>query len=218
MDDDRDRAWAVDLLAEVDRAFARTGAATPGWPDPWPERDAPQAAYSRVTDPGRHRILDARLAAWEEVLVDRGLARVERPEALTWLTADRAPQRGGQPTLLVPTAPGALTLVAVWAAAGDLPVLEVGARAPDTGAALLDVHPDCGCDACDSGSADLLQVLDASVLTVVRGGVVLVRSGRHDATRTWDGWAASNAGNASWLDDPAQAPSGALVVRGAPWL
>nr|WP_246283817.1 DUF6226 family protein [Nocardioides perillae] len=206
------------MLAEVDRTFARTGAATPGWPDPWPERDAPQAAYSRVTDPGRHRILDARLAAWEEVLVDRGLARVERPEALTWVPSPRLPQLGGQPTLLVPTAPGALTFVAVSAAAGDLPVLEVGARAPDTGAALLDVHPACGCDACDSGSADLLQVLDASVLTVVRGGVVLVRAGRREVARTWDGWAASGVADPAWLGDPTAAPEGALVVRGAPWL
>lgn len=212
-------AWVGELLAEVDRAFAHTGAATPGWPDPWPTRDAPEEACSRVTDAERYRILDARLAAWEQVLLDRGLVEVEPAGALTWVTTEHRPPRSdARVVLLVPAAPGALALVASSTAAGDLPVLELGASTPATGAVLLEVLPDCGCDACDSGSADLLQVLDEAVLTLARGGVVHVRSGRSDATRTWDGWAASNRGDPTWLDDPGTAPAGALVVRGEPWL
>lgn len=35
--------------------------------------------------------------------------------------------------------------------------------------------PDCGCDACDSGSDDLLEVMDREVLGVVSGAFVQCR-------------------------------------------
>lgn len=221
MSDDHRPAWAPDLLVEVDRAFAVTGAATPGWPDPWPERDAPEAAYSRVTDPERYRIVDARLAAWEQVLVARGLARVERADGAAWRRQHGRPDRlGGSVTVLVPRAAGALRLLALGGLVEEsaLPLLELCAAGSDQDPVPLDLLPDCGCDACDSGSADLLAVLDSWVLTVLRGGVVHVRAGRDDATRTWDGWAASNRGEPTWLDDPGAAPAGARVLRGEPWL
>lgn len=38
-------------------------------------------------------------------------------------------------------------------------------------AVLLETLLDCGCDACDSGSRDLLEVLDETVLSVVDGSL-----------------------------------------------
>ena len=43
-------AWVDDLLAEVDRAFEVTGATTPQWPDPWPNREAPEEAWTNIQD------------------------------------------------------------------------------------------------------------------------------------------------------------------------
>ena len=82
----------LDLLADVERAFAVTGADTPPWPDPHlgPNgEDLPvrEEEYSRCLDPGKHRILAARAEAWAQVLVAKGWA--EREEiangaALPW--------------------------------------------------------------------------------------------------------------------------------------
>lgn len=57
---------------------------------------------------------------------------------------------------------------------------------------LLDMQPDCGCDACDSGSADLLEAVDDTVRHALETTVRLagtrprpVRSGDRDWSLTW---------------------------------
>ena len=42
---------------------------------------------------------------------------------------------------------------------------------------VLDRQPDCGCDACDTGSADLLGTLDDAFVLALSGGVYTVREG-----------------------------------------
>jgi hypothetical protein len=50
----------------------------PTWPDPHPERASPQdEEYSRLTDPGRYRIVHARARTWAAVLEDAVGARSE---------------------------------------------------------------------------------------------------------------------------------------------
>ena len=60
--------------------------------------------------------------------------------------------------VLAPTAVGALPLVIARHHLGDCDDagLTLGAGSP---AIVIDVVPDCGCDACDSGSADLVEVV-----------------------------------------------------------
>src|SRR5699024_2075680 len=59
----------LDLLADVEHAFAVTGADTPPWPDPHlgpGGRDVPvrEEEYSRCLDPGKYRIVVTRAEAW----------------------------------------------------------------------------------------------------------------------------------------------------------
>jgi hypothetical protein len=83
-------AWFGALLAEVDRAFQVSGADTPGWPDPHPDRSPAEDEYSRCSNPGKYRILDTRIEAWAQVL-SRGLATVEEMPAGPWIDAPRRP-------------------------------------------------------------------------------------------------------------------------------
>ena len=178
-------AQLLDLLADVERAFAVTGADTPPWPDPHlgpGGREVPvrEEEYSRCRDPGKHRIVAARAEAWAQVLTARGWA--ERKEvadvaALRWLTAPhlggcgatilRPHRTGAQPLLLVRTAgedePGSVGL-----ASGDAVSHRIVVSIGDPPYPVETV-PDCGCDACDSGSRDLLEQLDQAVLSIVDG-------------------------------------------------
>jgi Family of unknown function (DUF6226) len=161
-------SWTEGLLEEVNRAFELTGANTPGWPDPHPDRSPTDEEYSRVSDQGKYRILDACVDAWVEVLAARGLAVVTdvMPAEKTWIGAQRLPSDVQRIRLLQPTQPDALgVVIATTLVEGEpfgLDLVLVGAEAP---AVLLETVPDCGCDACDSGSADLLEVLDGWILT-----------------------------------------------------
>ena len=81
----------------------------------------------------------------------------------------------------------------------------------------LESIPDCGCDACDSGSADLLEMLDGWVLTIARGGVVHARVGEAYVSRTLHGWQGSGRGGPSWLDESLPVPTGVECWAGASW-
>ena len=48
----------------------------------------------------------------------------------------------------------------------------VAVAAPDV---VVERQPDCGCDACDSGSTDLLEAVDATIRHVVGGPFVVLR-------------------------------------------
>lgn len=165
-----------DLQARVASAF--DGLALPSWPDPHPDMASPpEEEYSRVTDPGRYRIVHARVRAWAEVLTDAVGADVEHLEALRAADDDRGPafDRGVR---LVPARPGALPLVllerdvATQAGEDPLAVVEIGVARPDV---VVEVLPTCGCDACDSGSADLLDTIDAAIGAIVGGPYVVLR-------------------------------------------
>src|SRR5699024_2122424 len=112
-------AQLLDLLADVEHAFAVTGADTPPWPDPHlgpGGRDVPvrEEEYSRCLAPGKYRIVVTRAEAWAQVLTARGWAgreEVADVAALRWLTA---PHLGGcGATILRPHRTGAQPLLLV---------------------------------------------------------------------------------------------------------
>lgn len=200
-----------ELLAAVDERFAITGAATPGWPDPHPGLAAPEDwEYSHCADPAKYLILQARLAAWRDVLVARG-AMVEEPgddDVLVWR----------------PVARGALPLVVRSRSFDEVPgnLVELGVGGGPT--EWLRTLPDCGCDACDDGSAHYLQRLDDLVAEVVSGAFVHLRTSGGATVHTnrsgWDG-----TGHLGTHDEvvalitrarAGELPGGAL--HGAPWL
>ena len=193
----------LQLLADVEDAFTRTGAHTPGWEDPHlaPDgelRDSREEEYSRCLDPSKYRILWTRAEAWAQVLIGRGWAgRVDLPagdlrSGLRWVSPPRTalhrttvlrPRRlGAQPLILARTAPedagGSTDLQGADAQILGL-VLGVGDPAVP-----VSIVPDCGCDACDSGSRDLLEDLDRTLLSIVDGSFETVLSPGWSSQRT----------------------------------
>ncbi|SFB05744.1 Glyoxalase-like domain-containing protein [Nocardioides alpinus] len=218
---DRRRFAAAALLPAVDEAFARLRGDLADWPDPHPGGRRPaEDEYSRVTDPSRYRLLGVRADAWVDVLTSTGLGVAETvdPAAATWL---------GEHVLT----PSRVTLVR--GREGTQPV--VVARCPSSEAAeafvqvgvgepteVLDRQPDCGCDACDTGSADLLETVDTAFVLALSGGVYAVREGDQVVRRTLDGWGSSGrfarGEQAAWLAEAAEGRRTAGVVRGEAWL
>lgn len=211
-------AWTDDLLAAVDEAFESTGALTPGWPDPHPDRKPLDEEYSRVSDQGKYRILHARVAAWAQVLADRGLAVTTEISKGSWLGDVRGSDHVSGVQQVLPARPGgAMLLVATTLVDGSPFGIDIALAAGET-PVLVASAPDCGCDACDSGSDDLLTTVDEWVLTIARGGVLHARGPGGSATRRFDGWEASGGSFDAWLDESAPAPAGVVRWRGRPWL
>lgn len=151
----------AELLARVRHAFEELSGDTPGWDDPWPDRDVPESAYSVVSQPDKWRIVGARAEAWSTVLVGADLAVREPSVAGEWT--------------LRPTADGAEPLLVRGRESirGQATYLELQLGEPP----LPLLGADCQCDACDSGSQDLLDAIDGAFVEAVTGDVVLLDLG-----------------------------------------
>jgi hypothetical protein len=98
----------------------------------------------------------------------------------------------------------------------DDAVVQVGVGDP---AEVLELQPDCGCDACDTGSADLLGTIDDAFVLALSGGVYAVREGDRVVRRALDGWRSTGVRDAErWLGDAAAGRRTDGVVAGEPWL
>jgi hypothetical protein len=212
-------SWLDDLITEVDAAFVVTGAATPGWPDPHPDRAPLDEEYSRCLDPGKYRIVAARLAAWRQVLVERDLVRFSEEPASEWINDLRSAEHRPTELHFVPLHTGGLTLVAATTLVAEEPFGIDLAISSAQGTVRLASLPDCGCDACDSGSADLLTFLDDWVSQVAMGGVLHARSGTSDITRCPGGWMATGPRpDPRWIDERTPAPRKVQRWTGRSWL
>ena len=214
-------AWFDDLLTGVGQAFEVTGAETPGWSDPHPDRNPSAAEYSRCLDPAKYRILQTRIDAWVRVLVSRGTATSDTVSPTAWTGAVRRPDGWRRVRRLAPLRAGSLgVLLGETVVDGEPFGIDVGMFDPsDASQVFLDTIPDCGCDACDSGSDDLLAVLDGWILSVARGGVVHARSASSYVSRTIDGWQGAGDERAleTWLDEDVTVPPGVRRWVGEPW-
>ena len=145
-----------------------TGAAAPGWPNPYEDGAEPdEAEYERLTNPDKFVIVVARARAWTRVLRDRRWAR--EGSHVEW--ALRPIEPGGVATVLEPTANGAVPLVLTTHTPVDSEhIFTVTVAAGDPAVRMAEI-PDCGCDACDRGSAALLEELDRWVLAIVDGSL-----------------------------------------------
>lgn len=216
-----DESW---LLREVETRFAVTGASTPGWADPHADREPLDEEYSRVTDPRKWRIEGARALAWTAALTGSGLA-----ERRALAPGDARAGRDGW--RLVPGAPGALPLLVLGTPVDGL-LVDLELRVGDPPVGVLDV--DCRCDACDSGSADLLETLDSAWSNVVTGQFVHLEAPGRVLTGGAEGWSASGSAAATRAERLAEHEAAARdldavrrghapdprwrrVVHGAPW-
>lgn len=204
------------LVATVERAFTQTSAGLARWPDPHPDRSPADEEYSRLLDPAKWRIVGARADAWLVALVDAGLAVVEPDAAITWRTkpgpvisrAERA----------VPLAAGALPLIVAHSRLGEVDdggvVLGIGHPA-----ACITWFPDCGCDACDSGSQNELDHLDAHLVGIVSGAFRRLSDGTREITVIGDGgWSASGRFARREVDAVLADPDGWNELAGTSWL
>ncbi len=189
------------------------------WPDPFRPEGPPEEAYSRVTDPDRYRIVGARVDAWRHAVVTLGLAEEERSASAPtgWSSAPGStgvlwlrPRRPAAQPLLLDV--GAVEVAGdhVRIGVGD-PALVVGAR------------PQCGCDACDDGSENLLDEIDRVFEAVIAGDFVHAEDEHWSVTTGPDGcWSASGVvGGEQAPRIIAAVRSGATVGRrsllGGPW-
>jgi len=205
-----------DLLAAVNRAFEVTGRGMASWAAPHPDRSPLAVEYSRVTDASKWRIIGARADAWFVALVDAGLARLELGADVQWQVAPRTVI--SRSDRAVPRATDALALVVSRSQVGDVEDAGVTLGAGDP-AVHVAWFPECGCDACDGGSQDVLDDLDAHLLGIVSGAFRRLSAGGREITVIGDGgWSASNL---SPHDDVARILADATgwdEVAGASWL
>ncbi len=133
--------------------------------------------------------------------------------------------------LLTPVAAGATPVTIVRSALGDVADcgITLGLGVPAVEIAMV---PDCGCDACDSGSADLLELLDRELTTAITGEVRHLQQGeRTIITRGEHGLGASGfflgmgpgdipdrATRRSEIDAVLADPTGWIETAGASWL
>lgn len=158
--------WFSSLVVRVDAAFAVTGHAHAPWADPHPDRSPRDDEYSRVTNPAKWRIIGARADAWIEALTASGLADVERPREPRWREPPRTDVHRAD--VVTPRRPGALPLVLARSRIEGVDGAGVTIGVGDPAVVVWWI-PDCGCDACDSGSQDVLDELDHWVGGIVRG-------------------------------------------------
>ena len=207
----------VELERAVDDAFAVVGRPFAPWPDPNPGRSPSDDAYSRLTNPARYLILGARVDAWAAALSAYGLADVTPDRGATWV--DDEPRATVHRTdRIVPRAPGALSLLVRRTNLGDVPgagiVLGVGDPVE-----LLGWFPDCGCDACDSGSDADVEHLDAYIRGVVSGRFRRLRKGSQAITVVDPpGWMARGLRRFDRVDVILSRPRRWTEVTGPPWL
>lgn len=169
----------------------------PTWPDPHHRGAAPRDdEYSRLTDPGRYRIVHARARAWAAVLENAVGAHSEVLAPAP--AADAGAQSFDRGVRLVPRHPDALPLlllerdVPTRPDAGTLAVLTIAVARPEI---VVETQPDCGCDACDSGSSDLLEAVDAAVRHIVGGPFVVLRGKKWHAEWHPEGGSAGSNGH-----------------------
>lgn len=182
-----------ELQAQVDARWATLD--LPSWPSPRPFMDSPrEQEYSRVTDPDRYRIVHERARVWAQVLT--ALPGV-RSESMPSGPLDADGHRGtfDRGVRFTSDREGTLPLLLLERDApleeGTVPVLHLAVADPPVE---LASQPDCGCDACDSGSLDLLEAIDEAISHVIAGPLVILQG--KDWTAQWhpDGGSSGGAG------------------------
>ncbi|HEX4902659.1 MAG TPA: DUF6226 family protein [Acidimicrobiales bacterium] len=205
----------TELERAVDAAFVRTGRGLSHWPDPHPDRAPLDEEYSRSLDPLKWRIVPAWAEAWCDAAVELGIATLERACVPRWAVDDGARYR--RVDRLIPNAVGALPMTLAYAGSdGERPTgVTIALGHP---AVVFGSSPACGCDACDAGSQNELDHLDAQVRDVVSGQVRHLSAADRTIVASSTGWSATGSFGRSEVDEVLADPKGWVEVSGASWL
>lgn len=185
----------AELKALVATTYTRLG--MPSWPNPHPGMASPrEEEYSRVTHSERYRIVHARARVWAQMVGDVPGVEVE---ALVPAALDDEGHLGrfDRGVRLTSSRPGTLPLlllerdVPMPTGGASLAVLHISVVRPEVALQML---PDCGCDACDWGSDDLLGAIDETIGRVVGGPLVVMRGEGWHAQWHPDGGGSGGAG------------------------
>jgi hypothetical protein len=208
----------------------------PSWPNPHPGMVRPSnEEYSRVTDPERYGIVHARARVWADTLDDLlGVDVVSLPPSPLDDEGHLGPFHRG--VRLTSPRPGRLPLLLLerdvtWPGLDrSLAVLHISVVEPRVAVERL---PDCGCDACDFGSEDLLHAVDETIGNLVGGPFVALRGNEWHALWHPDGGSSGSSGSSGWnLDhrdlmelcrrlaggEPVRLPEGTRAYVGRSWL
>lgn len=192
------------LRTDVDARFSSLGPRH--WPPPRRKGEGPRdEEYSRCLDPGKYVIASQRASAWSDALEAAELAAVKRMG-----TRELGPWGAVETTSITARRPGTEP-VFLHTSSEQLPGLIVAYGSPEV---VLTSHPPCGCDACDHGSAEVIQGIDEALESIVLGEVVIERnrsSGRI-VTRNWQTssrrprsdprWMIGRWNGAPWFPEP----------------
>lgn len=172
------------VRTEMGRRFAEMDPRP--WPPPRDSMAAPrEEEYSRVTEPGKYRIVHQRATAWAEAavaLLGATYEAVHVPEGDDAPISWRAPLASSW--RLASPRPGTLPLY-LHATAAPQPAGVLSGLLVAVGRAGFDLEliPDCGCDACDSGSDGLLEQVDEVIAAVLTGELRAAKGG--DSQHEW---------------------------------
>lgn len=174
------------LVTVVEEAFERRADGLERWDDPHPPPDRLVAdeEYSRVSNAAKWRIIGARADAWIDALVALGLATVEHDADVRWVEAPSSALT--RTDVLAPTTAGGVALVVCRSRIDDVEDAGVTLAVGDPAVRIAFI-PDCGCDACDSGSHDVIDALDSYVRPVVSGEFRFLHRGRRSVMVLDDG-------------------------------
>lgn len=203
----------IDVVMEaVERAFVRTAAGLTPWSDPHPDRQPSDDEYSRVTDAARYGIIGARADAWAEALIELGLGSLRG--TVEWVRPPRT--EVSRAVTIVPSVESALPVVIARSRLDDADDAGVtlGAGWPADVIAWL---PHCGCDACDSGSQNELDLVDEYLRAIVTGSFRRLRQGDREIVFVGDSWSASNVDRRR-ADRVLADPTGWDELSGTSWL
>jgi hypothetical protein len=119
---------------------------------------------------------------------------------------------------IVPFAAGALPLAVARSRLGDVDDAGVTLGVGDPAVCVM-WFPDCGCDACDSGSQDELDRLDDHIHSIVSGAFRRLSTRDHEITViSEDAWSASGEFGRREVDAILTDPTGWDQVAGTSWL
>lgn len=193
------------LTTAVGAAFERTADGLEQWEDPHPppDRIVADEEYSRVTNAAKWRIVGARADAWIDALGELGLATVERDVDPRW--AEPPSPAVTRTDIVTPTVVGGLLLVVARSCVEDVIDAGVTLGVGDPAVPIAFI-PDCGCDACDSGSQDVIDLLDSYMRPVVSGEFRFLRRGRQSVMVLEDGRTQCHSIGMTDVLDPSRTP------------
>ncbi len=169
-----------------------------------------------MLDPAKWRIVGARADAWLIALVDAGLAVVERSAAVSWHEKPRTVI--SRIDRVIPVASGALPLTVARSRLKDVADAGVTVGLGDP-AVCIDWFPECGCDACDSGSQNELDYFDQHMSVIVSGTFRLLSDGHRTITVFGKhGWQASGSFARGDVEAIIADARGWRQLAGMPWL